>query len=69
MGTGQTIKCKHCGREFINLTGLGLMGFDIKNRINHIETEVAIRCPQCMKRLNNTAEEFNDQIIEQLLWD
>ena len=69
MGTGVKIRCKHCGAEFIDLVGVGLMGFDSGAGTSHIETEKAIRCPQCMKRLNNTAEEFEEQVMWKLLWD
>lgn len=69
MGTGETIRCKHCGTEFMNLAGVGFMGFDSGTGTSHIETETAIRCPQCKKRLNNTAEEFEKQIVWQLVWD
>ena len=73
MGTGHTIRCKHCGTEFMNLVGLGLMGFmglfDCEDGVCHVETETAIRCPKCMKRLNNTQEEFEEQIIGSLCWD
>ena len=66
---GTTIKCKHCGTEFMYLTGFGFMGrHDCEDGFCHIETENAIRCPQCMKRLNNTTEEFEEQIIGSLLY-
>ena len=45
MGTGHTIRCKHCGTEFIHLVGLGFMGFDCEDGFCHVETETAIRCP------------------------
>ena len=67
-----TIRCKHCGTEFINLTGFGFMGFmrhDCEEGLCHIETETAIRCPQCMKRLNDTEEKFESQIVGHLCWD
>ena len=67
---GTSIKCKHCGTEFMILSSLDFMGqFDCENGFCHVETERSIRCPQCMKRLNNTEEEFNDQIVGQLVWD
>ena len=70
MGTGQTIRCKHCGTEFMNFMGFGFIRqFLGKKESCHIETETAIRCPQCMKRLNNTEKEFNEQVIGLLLWD
>ena len=67
---GTTIRCKHCGTEFLCLRSLGSMGyFDSENGFCHVETETAIRCPQCMKRLNNTEDEFNEQIVGSLCWD
>lgn len=68
MERGDTIRCKHCGTEFINLTGFGFMGFNRNKGFYHIETEIAMRCPQCMKRINNSAEEFNSQIVGTLVW-
>lgn len=70
MGMGQTIKCKHCGTEFICLNGGNFMGrFDCSEGICHVETEASIRCPQCLKRLNNSQKEFEDMVIGQLCWD
>ena len=65
-----TIRCKHCGGEFAYATNSGFM----KRLYSeygwlHIETENSIRCPHCMKRLNNTAEEFEEQIVAQLCWE
>ena len=67
---GTTIRCKHCGPEFLHLASLGFMGqFDCEDGFCHIETEKAVRCPQCMKRLNNTEDELNEQIIGELVLD
>ncbi|MBR2351372.1 MAG: hypothetical protein IKA70_00350 [Alistipes sp.] len=69
MGMGQTIRCRHCGTEFICLTGHEFMGqFDCSEGFCRVETEISIRCPQCMKRLNNSEREFNEQIVGQLCW-
>ena len=35
----------------------------------HVETETAIRCPACMKRINTTEEEFNRQVETVMIWD
>ena len=58
-----TIRCKHCGGEFAYATNSGFM----KRLYSeygwlHIEIENSIRCPHCMKRLNNTAEELEAQL-------
>ena len=70
MENGQTIRCKHCGAEFVMMTTFGLMkGINRAIGFRHVETEMAIRCPQCMKRLNNTQEEFEEMVVGQLCWD
>ena len=35
----------------------------------YVETETAIRCPACHKRLNATQEEFNEQVEVVYQWD
>ena len=35
----------------------------------YVETETAIRCPACRKKLNTTQEEFNEQIEVTYMWD
>lgn len=35
----------------------------------HIDTEFAMRCPVCMKRLNRTEQEFREQIEMVLVWN
>ena len=35
----------------------------------YVETETAIRCPACRRRLNTTQEEFNEQVEVTYLWD
>ncbi len=34
----------------------------------YVETETAIRCPACHKKLNTTQEEFNEQIEVTYMW-
>ena len=67
---GTTIRCKHCGAESMILTDWGfIQQLGRKIGFCRVETETAIRCPQCMKRLNNSEKEFNEQIIGSLVWD
>ena len=65
-----TIRCKRCGGEFKYPTDTAFMKrLYSKDGWCHIETENSIRCPHCMKRLNNSAEEFEEQIVAQLCWE
>ena len=70
MGTAYKIRCKHCGTQFDHY-----VGSDYGNTIlcvgceSYVETEMAIRCPACFKRLNSTSEEFNEQVEVVLMWD
>lgn len=70
MGTSYKIRCKHCGAEFLHVVGddfgaiRSCVGCDY-----HVETEVAIRCPACMRRLNGSEEEFKEQIESVITWD
>lgn len=70
MGTIYRIKCEHCGTQFMHSRGEDY-GFTRAciNCENHIETEAAIRCPSCMRRLNPTEEEFKRQVETVILWD
>ena len=67
---GTTIRCKHCGAESMILTDWGFIQ-QLGRTIGfcRVETETAIRCPQCMKRLNNSEKEFSEQIVGSLCWD
>ena len=67
---GTTIRCKHCGTESMILTDWEfIQQLGRKIGFCRVETETAIRCPQCMKRLNNSEKEFNEQIVGSLVWD
>ena len=70
MGTAYKIRCKHCGAQFEHSTqpGFGLMPMCVGCG-EYIETETAIRCPACRRRLNTTQEEFNEQVEVTYLWD
>lgn len=66
MGTLYQINCKHCGAH-INYTAENDNGYMMRYGANrqlhgHIETETSMRCPSCHRRLNNSLEEFNEQI-------
>ncbi|MBO5772071.1 MAG: hypothetical protein J6R09_05490 [Alistipes sp.] len=69
MGASYTIRCKHCNTEFLHIAGNDFGA--IRSCVGcecHVETEVAIRCPACMRRINNTEEEFNSQIVGSFTW-
>ena len=61
MGTAYKIRCRHCGAQFEHYMQPGCG--------EYVETETAIRCPACLKRLNTTQEEFNEQIEVTYMWD
>lgn len=73
MGSVYKIRCKHCGAQF-NLSNHANYGFlpisiGYGKSAGDIETQSAMRCPACLKRLNNTAEEFNEQVKVTHSWD
>ncbi len=70
MGTAYKIRCKHCGTQFDHSQNAGF-GFlpQCVGCGDYIETETAIRCPSCFRRLNNTPEEFNEQVEVVYQWD
>ncbi len=73
MGTAYTIRCKHCGARFNHSTdgGFGFLPHCIGcgDGRGYVETQVAIRCPACHRRLNATSEEFNEQVEVTYSWD
>ena len=70
MGIAYQIKCRHCGAEF-NYSQDESMGMLPRcvGCESYVETETAIRCPACFKRLNSTPDEFNQQVEVVLMWD
>ena len=70
MGSVYKIRCKHCGAQFnlSNHANYGFLPFSI-GYAGDIETQSAMRCPACLKRLNNTAEEFNEQVKVTHSWE
>lgn len=70
MGRSYKIKCEHCGAEFIHFEGTDFGTFrQCVGCECHIETENAIRCPSCMRRINETEEAFNRQVQSTMVWD
>ncbi len=70
MGTAYTIRCRHCGARFDHCLqpGYGLLPACVGCG-EHVETQTAIRCPACHRRLNTTREEFDEQIEVTYQWD
>ena len=73
MGTAYKIRCKHCGAQVHHSSDMSY-GFlptciGCGDTAGDIETQRAIRCPACLKRLNNTPEEFNEQVEVTYSWD
>ena len=70
MGTAYKIRCKHCGAQFDHCMqpGNGILPRWVGCG-GYVETEPAIRCPACHKRLNATQEEFNEQVEVVYQWD
>ena len=69
MGTAYKIRCRHCGAQFEHYMqpGYGVLPMCVGCG-EYVETETAIRCPACLKKLN-TQEEFNEQIEVTYMWD
>lgn len=69
MGTSYKIRCEHCGTEFMHIAGsdygtiMQCVGCETV-----VETDAAIRCPSCARRLNDSEEEFNARIISMMQW-
>jgi len=70
MGTAYKIRCRHCGAQFSHCPqpGYGLLAPCVSCG-NYVETETAIRCPACHKKLNTTQEEFDRQVEVVYEWD
>ncbi|MFI3301581.1 MAG: hypothetical protein SNH35_05185 [Rikenellaceae bacterium] len=71
MGTFYKISCKHCGAQFDHYgdNSYGVLPRCVGCGEDHIETQMAIRCPGCMRRLNNTEQEFKEQVQEVIVWE
>jgi len=71
MGTAYKIRCRHCGTQFDHYNGndYGTSIMCIGCGSNYVETETAIRCPACMRKLNHSQEEFDRQVEVVMMWD
>ncbi|MFI3277651.1 MAG: hypothetical protein SNH13_00525 [Rikenellaceae bacterium] len=63
MGTAYKLKCRYCGAHYDHFGDgdSGASTTSLKERC-YIETQVAIRCPCCMRRLNATEQDFHTNI-------
>lgn len=70
MGTAYRIRCAHCGAQFEQTSS---HRFGMRSACgdcgDYVETQTAIRCPACLKRLNTTQEEFRRQVEVTYLWE
>ena len=70
MGTAYKIRCKHCGAQIDRFTDVNYgVSSQCVGRNEYVETEIAIRCPVCHKRLNRTMEEFHEQVEVTYQWN
>jgi len=73
MGTTYKIRCRRCGAQFDSCAGTGALhpctGSGGTYADSYVETEIPIRCPNCMHRLNATQEEFMRQVETVMIWD
>lgn len=70
METTYRIRCRHCGTLLPQNADSNLGAIArCANSDCHIDTEFAMRCPVCMKRLNRTEQEFKEQIEMVLVWN
>lgn len=70
MGTAYKIRCKHCGTQFDHYADSGYGALQpCVGCGEYVETELPIRCPACLHKLNATQEEFNEQVEVTYLWD
>ena len=70
MGTAYRIHCAHCGTQF-EQTSPCSFGLPAPSAGcgDYVETQTAIRCPVCLKRLNASQEVFRRQVEVTYLWD
>ncbi len=71
MGRSYQMRCKYCGTQF-NYSAddsYGMVAQCVGCGVGYLEMESPIRCPACMKRLNTTQQEFNDQVEVITMWD
>ncbi|MBQ6613526.1 MAG: hypothetical protein IIX19_07405 [Alistipes sp.] len=64
MSINFTIECRNCGthtmvESYVNCRTKRSLNAD---SIIHVDTECAIRCPNCRSRLNTSEAEFRSQV-------
>ncbi|MBO5830872.1 MAG: hypothetical protein J6R01_04640 [Alistipes sp.] len=64
MSINFAIECRHCGAHTIveSYASCHTMRNMSAENAMHIDTECAIRCPNCRSRLNTTEAEFRSQV-------
>ena len=64
MSINFTIECRHCGTHTIveSYANCNTVRSVNAKREIHIDTECAIRCPNCRSRLNTTEADFRSQV-------
>ncbi len=70
MGTAYKVRCKYCGAQFgeARQSRCGIPVPRVTGQ-GYIETQTAIRCPVCHKKLNATQEEFLEQLEVTYVWN
>lgn len=70
MGIAYKIRCKHCGAEFDHYANNDYGSLPrCVGCADYVETEVAIRCPACLHKLNETPEGFREQVETVMMWN
>lgn len=69
MGTAYKIRCKHCGTQVEHYMRTGYGSKPSCSGRAYVETETSIRCPVCLRRMNNSQREFHEQTEVTYLWD
>ncbi|MFI3319941.1 MAG: hypothetical protein SNH01_04355 [Rikenellaceae bacterium] len=66
MGTVYKMRCRYCGGQFDHY---GDGASDVTAKTQHaastkvyVETQIPIRCPGCLRRLNNTEDDYRQQV-------
>lgn len=63
MKVNYKIDCRHCGSHTEYSVDLAMVGsVELIECAMHIDTECAIRCPSCRRRLNGSEADFRSQV-------
>lgn len=70
MGRAYKLQCRHCGAQFIfsGDSGYGVMPTCVGCGESEAPVSV-VRCPGCQQRLVTSSKEFQEQVIEEMIWD